>query len=73
MLAANPQQGKPNAWAQVMTCWAGQVSALGVGGTAGQGLVNYQTSQNQQKGAALGGLGQGLGSLIGASKIPGKI
>ena len=38
---------------------------LGLGGQAGQGLVGYQGQQNAQKGAALGGLGQGLGQLGG--------
>ena len=38
---------------------------LGLGGQVGQGLVNYQQSQNQQKGQALGGVGSGLGQLGG--------
>jgi hypothetical protein len=46
-------------------------SAGGVG-TAGYGtLAGYQGQQNAAKGASLGGIGSGLGSILGVGLMPG--
>jgi hypothetical protein len=60
---------QPYAADKLATLGFGRAQAgAGFGGVATQGygqLVDYQAKRNQAKGMALGGIGQGLGSLAG--------